>query len=44
MIRRDDYEKLLAQAGYRDRHYYGTYSFDPYDEEHSDRLIVVARK
>ncbi len=44
MIRRDDYERLLTEAGYRDRHYYGTYRFDPYDEEHSNRLIVVARK
>jgi glycine/sarcosine N-methyltransferase len=44
IILQDDYERLLAQVGYRDIQCYGTYRFDPYDKEQSDRLIVVARR
>jgi SAM-dependent methyltransferase len=41
---RDDYERLLSQAGFAGRHYYGNYLSEPYDKEHSNRLIVVAQR
>jgi len=39
-----DYERLLGQARFAERHYYGGYSLEPYDKEHSSRLIIVARR
>ncbi len=44
IILQDDYERLLTQAGYSERQYYGDYRFDPYDKERSNRLLVVARR
>lgn len=44
VILQDDYERMLTQVGYRDAQYYGSYDFDPYDKERSNRLIVVAHK
>jgi hypothetical protein len=41
---RDDHERLLRAAGFECVDFYGTYQFDPYDEETSERLIVVASK
>jgi SAM-dependent methyltransferase len=41
---RDDYEKLLAEAGFRHTEFYGSYAFAPYDKTSSDRLITVAHK
>lgn len=39
----DDYQNLLAQAGFRDIHIYGDYDFTPYTKD-SRHLIVVAAK
>ena len=44
IILHDDYERLLSEAGFAKRHYYGNYLFEPYDKEHSNRLIVVAQR
>lgn len=44
VILQDDYERMLTQVGYREAQYYGSYHFDPYDKERSNRLIVVAHK
>lgn len=44
VLRKDDYARLLHQVGYRAVHFYGSYSFDPYDARRSGNLIVVARK
>jgi ubiquinone/menaquinone biosynthesis C-methylase UbiE len=44
VVLKDDYERMLTQAGYSEKRYYGTYRFDAYDKALSDRLIVVARK
>jgi SAM-dependent methyltransferase len=44
MYLRDDYERLLKAAGFATVTCYGSYRFDPYDTETSQRLIVVAQK
>ena len=44
VLLRDDYERLLSQAGFAQRHYYGNFLCEPYDTEHSNRLIVVAQR
>lgn len=41
---RDDQERLLKAAGFASVTCYGSYRFDPYDIETSQRLIVVALK
>ncbi|MFH1638983.1 MAG: class I SAM-dependent methyltransferase [Chloroflexota bacterium] len=41
---RDDQETLLKEAGYRCVDFYGSFNFDRYDKELSNRLITVARK
>ena len=40
----EDYTRLLTEAGFSSFDFYGTYRYDPYDPETSDRLIVMARK
>jgi ubiquinone/menaquinone biosynthesis C-methylase UbiE len=42
IIRQEDYERILNEAGYCDMEFYGSFSLDPYDKEMSDQLIVVA--
>jgi glycine/sarcosine N-methyltransferase len=44
MLLRDDQDRLLKASGFGSVNFYGTYRFDPYDKETSDRLITVARK
>jgi glycine/sarcosine N-methyltransferase len=44
MLLKNDQERLLKASGFRAVDFYGSYRFDPYDEEASDRLIAVARK
>ena len=44
VLLRDDYDRLLTRAGYRDRWYYGGFDRSPYDPQTSERLVVVARK
>jgi glycine/sarcosine N-methyltransferase len=44
MLLKDDQERLLKASGFEAVDFYGTYRFDPYDKEASDRLIAVARK
>ena len=44
MYLRDDQERLLKAADFATVACYGTYRFDPYDTETSQRLIVVAQK
>ncbi len=44
LLLHDDQERLLKAAGFRAMEFYGTYQFDPYDKETSQRLIVVAHK
>jgi len=44
MLLKDDQERLLKESGFGTVNFYGTYHFDPYDKEASDRLIAVARK
>jgi len=44
VLLRDDQQRLLRACGFGAVDFYGTYRFDPYDKEASDRLIVVARK
>ena len=44
MLLKDDQERLLKASGFDTVDFYGTYHFDPYDKETSDRLIIVAHK
>ncbi|MFB0533402.1 MAG: class I SAM-dependent methyltransferase [Anaerolineae bacterium] len=44
MLLKDDQERLLEASGFGAVDFYGSYRFDPYDKEASDRLIAVARK
>lgn len=44
ILLRDEQERLLRGAGFTDVQIYGSYRFEPYSKETSDRLIVVARK
>lgn len=41
---RDDYEQLLAAAGFNSVDFYGSYRFEPYDRQSSQQLIVVAHR
>jgi ubiquinone/menaquinone biosynthesis C-methylase UbiE len=42
ILLRDDFDKLLREAGFKVVEFYGTYDFDRYEIESSSRLIVVA--
>jgi ubiquinone/menaquinone biosynthesis C-methylase UbiE len=44
ILLKDDQERLLRASGFRTVDFYGTYRFDPYDSQASDRLIAVAHK
>lgn len=44
MYLHDDYERLLAAAGFQHIAFYGDYGLTAYDKEASQRLIVVAVK
>jgi glycine/sarcosine N-methyltransferase len=39
-----DQERLLKAAGFASVDFYGSFEFDPYDRETSEKLITVARK
>ncbi|MCX6012616.1 MAG: methyltransferase domain-containing protein [Chloroflexi bacterium] len=41
---RDDLDRLLKSSGFSSVYFYGSYRFDPYDKETSDKLITVAIK
>jgi SAM-dependent methyltransferase len=44
VLLRDDYARLLPEAGFASVCFYGGYGFEPYDKEESRRLIVVAKR
>lgn len=44
VLLRDDQERLLRAAGFREVTFYGGHRFQPYDKRASERLITVARK
>jgi glycine/sarcosine N-methyltransferase len=44
MLLKDDLARLLAQAGFGDIEFYGSYTLEPYDKTSSNILIAVARK
>ncbi len=39
-----DFEKLVEQTSFKLLHVFGNYHLDPYNQELSDRLIIVAQK
>ena len=41
---RDDYERLLREAGFRDISFYGGFGFELYSKTGSRRLIIVAER
>lgn len=43
-LNRDDLYTLFERAGLTPVSTYGSYHFEPYDEERSDRLIIIATK
>jgi SAM-dependent methyltransferase len=44
ILLRDDQDRLLAEAGFSDMEFYGSYGFVPYDKTSSDLLICIAWK
>jgi len=44
VLLRDEQERLLKAAGFHAVDFYGTFDFDPYIKEKSDKLITVAHK
>jgi glycine/sarcosine N-methyltransferase len=44
ILLRDDYEALIESAGFSPPHFYGSYTFEPYDKKCSDMLLAVAHK
>lgn len=44
MIGREDYERLLKEAGFRIVEFYSSFGFEPYDELESNFMVVVARR
>jgi glycine/sarcosine N-methyltransferase len=44
ILLRDDFERLLKQAGFEDVDFYGDFDFKPYSKETSSRLIAIAKK
>lgn len=44
VLLRDDLERLLWAAGFREVAFYGGYGFQPYDTRTSERLITLARR
>lgn len=44
ILLRDDMERLLRESGFSKVDFYGTYGFEPYIKETSNRLIAVATK
>jgi hypothetical protein len=39
-----DVEKLVEQTSFKLLHVFGNYNLEPYNQELSDRLIIVAQK
>jgi glycine/sarcosine N-methyltransferase len=44
ILLRDDYGRLLREAGFRDVSFYGGLAFEPYSRTESGRLILVAER
>ncbi|MFC1954632.1 class I SAM-dependent methyltransferase [Chloroflexota bacterium] len=44
ILLRDDFDRLLKSAGFKEINFYGNYYFDPYDKDTSNNLVVVAKK
>ena len=44
ILLRDDQDRLLKASGFKSVDFYGSYHFEPYDKEASDRLRAVAHK
>ncbi len=44
VLLRDDQERLLKQAGFQRVDFYGSFEFEAYDKETSDKLITVAQR
>jgi glycine/sarcosine N-methyltransferase len=44
LLLRDDYERLISEAGFAAVDFYGGFDLTPYDRQESNRVIAVARK
>lgn len=44
VLLRDDQETLLRASGFDIVDFYGSFDFDPYDKERSNKLIAVAHR
>jgi SAM-dependent methyltransferase len=44
ILLKDDQQRLLQEAGFGSAVFYGSFRFQPYDKQASDRLIAVAEK
>ena len=43
-LRRNDFEVLLKQSGFNILHTFGNFDLEPYKEDQSDRLILIAER
>ncbi len=41
---KDDWDRILDEAGFRKVDYFGDWEFSPYDKQSSKRLLAVAQK
>lgn len=44
LLELSDFEKLVEQSSFKMLHFFGNYSLEPFNQENSDRLIIVAQK
>jgi SAM-dependent methyltransferase len=44
LLKLSDFETLLSQIGFKVTHSFGDFQLNPFDEEQSDRLILIAQK
>lgn len=44
LLELSDFKKLVEQSSFKMLHVFGNYSLEPFNQENSDRLIIVAQK
>lgn len=44
LLKKEDFERMLKDANFAVEAVYGDFSLSPFDEQHSDRLIILAKK
>jgi len=44
LLKKEDFERMLKDSNFSIEAVYGDFSLSPFDEQHSDRLIILAKK